>query len=328
MTKMIAILSLMLISSTVFADVKAISTLIEKAMLTNIFFWGETHAIPQQFEILNGFIAKANKEEVFDVIATEAVLVENNNLFQAYLTDPTANAGSLTEKKFFAKLLKNKIAWPTHEFSREFFRRLRLYKIAHPNTKICGIDRLPSLYSSLDYRKNLLAGISSELKTKMLKFFRTTEIEIVSEVFKNVFNDALREVGMAQAAISCINGSKRSFIHAGSYHTRNPMLINKSGKEHWIPLTGYIFDQFPSEKFYTLNNTLIFIDSDPFRQLSSKLGLNQHVQVLSAQELQTYSELLRETRIDSKTNEIYDKSLLEWDLYILGPRSGTSDSAP
>lgn len=267
--------------------------------------YGEIHSIPEQAEFLQEYLLLSTKSHTFSALATEFVLASMNSQFQAYLTSPSAEIDSQEERHFFSEIRKAGYIWINTEADRNTLRAYRLYKLANPDTKICGIDHNISDHVSSETNSQIWHSFSAALKNLVRTVSGLSDSDILDPS-----KFSLREAAMAQSTVDCIQGASRAFIHAGGGHTK-VLVRDDDTNVNFQNMFGYVSELLPQLSRVSVFNST---SSDSlgayrfYRRIYQELHLQQPT-VFSLSDLQSSQGASLVDRFDGRSRA---------DFYILG----------
>lgn len=165
--------------------------------------------------------------------------------------------------------------------------------------KICGVDRLSYSLSSKGYKTSTWKNLNLGLRANALQFFGATEDELI-----NSPQDELRELGMAQKTVNCLEGRGRALVHVGSFHGQSVQRFKNYSSEIWKPLSVLVSSSYPEKKILTLGNTLQpWPGSTPFHQIADKMDLGRKTVLYEYADISQFESVLTTSRPNFRTKQ-------------------------
>lgn len=207
------------------------STLIHLFHQADVIYLGENHTTDLHRKFMPEILKTLVEAGVISAFATEAVFADQQDVFDRYLKDPRAEAGSPEELAYFLEIGRE-MSWLDSPDIREQFRTLRELKLKHGSAfKICGVDVPTELDQTPERRAQMhsrLQALSPEAQ-QILQNLSGQSLEALVE--SGQLWD--REVHMGKAAADCMEGQSRMLVQVGAFHAWSVQNSFERGQGWW-----------------------------------------------------------------------------------------------
>lgn len=193
---------------------------------------GERHASVNHKQVFEIILRALLAKQKLNAIAIEAVDGAENQMFQAYLADPAATAGSRAEEAFLEHVAAFGFPEVKHESYRRIFRLLK--EAAAQGVHVCGFN-----FDDLTTHPNNMYSIYKDSAVQNQRSFADLPLEyrtLASKVYGPAVSKhalarkpkpaegilpEIRELWMTANLESCLRGEKKALVFSGHAHVNS-----------------------------------------------------------------------------------------------------------